>query len=153
MGSGKRARVGRVQHHCGVYARPRSMILPPVTLAHGVPSEPHAVIRVAGDVDMRDADRLLGAVTQAIAGGATHIGIELSLVTFIDCSGLGELVAARNVCAAGDVDMELVAPSAIVRRLLSLTELESALRVSADSAGSDQRTARTHRRGRGAESG
>jgi anti-sigma B factor antagonist len=83
---------------------------------------PCAVVRVGGEVDTRTAHRLHEAVTEA-AGLAPHVVIDLEHVTFVDSSGLGALIVARNTAREGRGSVSLVSPPPVVRRLLGSTRL------------------------------
>ena len=81
-----------------------------------------AVVRAGGEIDTRTAHRLHEAVTEA-AGLASHVVIDLAQVTFVDSSGLGALIAARNTAREGRGSLSLVSPPPVVRRLLGSTRL------------------------------
>ena len=81
-----------------------------------------AVVRVGGEIDTRTAHRLDEAVTQA-SGLAPDVVIDLSQVTFVDSSGLGALIVARNTAREGRGSVSLVSPPPVVRRLLGSTRL------------------------------
>ena len=55
--------------------------------------------------------------------------VDLSAVTFIDASGLSELVAAKRKVAHTDVEIVLVDPSAPCRRILEVTGLDRAFEI------------------------
>jgi anti-sigma B factor antagonist len=81
-----------------------------------------AVVRVGGEIDTRTAHRLHETVTEA-AGLASDVIIDLSQVTFVDSSGLGALIVARNTAREGRGSVSLVSPPPVVRRLLGSTRL------------------------------
>jgi anti-sigma B factor antagonist len=81
-----------------------------------------AVVRVGGEIDTRTAHRLDEAVTEA-AGLASHVVIDLAQVTFVDSSGLGALIVARNTARERRGSVSLVSPPPVVRRLLGSTRL------------------------------
>jgi anti-anti-sigma factor len=73
------------------------------------------ILSVVGDLDMATAPELERSA--AVAG--TELAIELSGVRFIDSSGLRALFQVNQA-----IDhVALVAPSAVVKRLLSLTDM------------------------------
>ena len=49
-------------------------------------------VAVEGDLDMATAPRLEAAVTEALAGGAQQVTIDLGGVSFVDSSGLRVLI-------------------------------------------------------------
>ena len=81
-----------------------------------------AVIRVGGEIDTRTAHRFNEAVTEA-SKLASHVVIDLDQVTFVDSSGLGALIVARNTAREGRRTVSLVSPPPVVRRLLGSTRL------------------------------
>ena len=82
------------------------------------------MITVAGDLDMATAPEL-EAVCAPIDG---RLAIDLSSVRFIDSSGLRALFAVNQ--AADPV--ALLSPSAVVRRLLSLTDMDQVFTIADD---------------------
>lgn len=73
-------------------------------------------VRVSGEVDLRTADLLLGALSPA---GDRRIALDLTEMTFIDSTGLSVLIAARK---AGAV-IVLRNPPPQMQKLLSITGL------------------------------
>ena len=67
--------------------------------------------------------------TALIAEAHSPAVVDLSAVTFIDASGLSELVAARRKVADTDVEIVLVDPSAPCRRILEVTGLDRAFEI------------------------
>jgi anti-anti-sigma factor len=76
---------------------------------------------VRGELDAETAPRLISGLP-ATRGPATHLRLDLSGVTFIDCSGLAALLRALDEArAAGwvvEVDQRVSGP---VRRIIQLT--------------------------------
>jgi anti-sigma B factor antagonist len=81
-----------------------------------------AVVRAGGEIDAHTVHTFHGIVTQA-ASLASHVIIDLDHVTFVDSSGLGGLIAARNSARERGGSLSLVAPPPMVRRLLGATQL------------------------------
>ncbi len=79
------------------------------------------VVTAEGEMDMATAGELRGSVGRAMGAPATVVVIDLSAVTFMDCCGLRELVAARARLRAGGRGLRLRSPSPAVLRLLTLT--------------------------------
>src|SRR3954471_1922840 len=77
---------------------------------------------VSGEIDVRGCDYLRDAVTRALlAGGWTELLVDLSAVSFCDCSGIGALVGARAWAAEHDVGLRVINPQRQVRRVLRLS--------------------------------
>jgi anti-sigma B factor antagonist len=80
-----------------------------------------AAVRVAGEIDLSNAQQISDDVAAALAAGATWIGIDLADVTFMSSSGLSALVAARQACQAAQARLTLKSPSTQTLRILTLT--------------------------------
>ncbi|MFB9741197.1 STAS domain-containing protein [Pseudonocardia sulfidoxydans] len=95
-----------------------------------------AVVAVTGDVDLAGAGRLGAAVGQALEARPAALVVDLSGVTFLDSSGLDQLVEARRACAVAVVALHLVvAGNRAVARPLEVTGLAAVFTV-ADSVDS-----------------
>lgn len=75
---------------------------------------------VAGEIDLRTCPELREALTDASAVEGSEVVIDLTGVTFIDSSGISELLRASN---AGH-RLTLRHPTASVRRLFELAGLD-----------------------------
>lgn len=88
------------------------------------PSPTTARVAVSGEVDLATAqvlrDRLLGVLRDQ---GATMLSVDLAGVTFLDCTGINALIAARTAAARTGRQMRVTQPQPIVRRVLDLTGL------------------------------
>ncbi len=73
-------------------------------------------VSVSGDLDMATAPHLL----ESSAGVDSNLAIDLAGVRFIDSSGLRALFQLNQKAAP----VALVSPSAVVQRLLSLTDMD-----------------------------
>lgn len=71
----------------------------------------------AGDLELRNA------VTQAVNDGAKKLLINLSDVTTIDSSGVGELVSSYTTAKNRSVQLKLVNLPAKVQDVLTVTQL------------------------------
>jgi anti-anti-sigma factor len=62
----------------------------------------------------------------AIEAGVKNIVVDLSQTGFLDCGGIGALIALRNNAQRnhGDISLRVVNPTAPVRRILHLTQLD-----------------------------
>lgn len=67
-----------------------------------------AVVAVTGDVDLAGAGRLGTAVGQALDARPAALVVDMSAVTFLDSSGLDQLVEARRAAAVAVVPLYLV---------------------------------------------
>ena len=87
-----------------------------------------AVVRVGGEIDARTVHAFHVAATEA-ANLASHVVIDLAQVTFVDSSGLGGLIAARNSARESGGSVSLSSPPPVVRKLLGSTRLQDVFAV------------------------
>jgi anti-anti-sigma factor len=79
------------------------------------------VVALSGELDIVSADFLTDALVEAVA---PTVVVDLSGLTFMDCRGIGALVAARNSIAASQLaQLVVMGPSDIVRKALHLVGL------------------------------
>lgn len=90
-------------------------------LATGSQPADHVVVVAQGDIDLCTAGHLREQLGCAMGGRSTVVVLDTSAVTFIDCCGLRELVAARVRLVAGGRRLLLRSPSPAVLRLLAWT--------------------------------
>jgi len=83
------------------------------------------VIRLAGELDMTSADHARLVVDKVLDTEPKHIVFETSALEFMDSSGIALLLSVAQRVP----DVQLRAPSPIVRRLIELTGLEETLRI------------------------
>jgi anti-anti-sigma factor len=79
-----------------------------------------SIITVTGDIDLGTAEDLLVQLTALIGSARREIGLDLSGVTFIDCTGLRTLIAVDAQVRANGATTRLTAISPTVARLLEL---------------------------------
>ncbi|NEA72728.1 STAS domain-containing protein [Streptomyces sp. SID13588] len=79
------------------------------------------LITVAGDIDLDSVPLLRAALEQCLLDGIRTIEVDLSAVTFCDCTGLNVFLTALQCTAAAGGTLRLHHPSAPVARLLALT--------------------------------
>ncbi|MEV6210736.1 STAS domain-containing protein [Kitasatospora sp. NPDC051914] len=100
----------------------------PTSGAAAVPPPPSpdggvTVVTARGEIDIETADALRARLEAALSRHA-HVAVDLSGVTFIDCSGLRALTAAHRLARRTGRRLTLRAPSRPVVRLLALTRLD-----------------------------
>ena len=83
------------------------------------------VITVRGEVDMATAPQLRDALNQVIEAGSQRIVLDCRALEFLDSSGIGVLVAARNRLG-DDGEIVLDSPPAHVRKVLEITGVDFA---------------------------
>jgi anti-sigma B factor antagonist len=85
-----------------------------------------AVLRVIGEVEVYTAPELRERVIQLLAGGAIHLIADLRDVDFLDSTGLGALVGSLRRVRTYDGSLLLVASSARIREIFTITGLINA---------------------------
>lgn len=84
-----------------------------------------AVIALSGEIDVANSDRIPQQVRSALAAAPAAVVLHMAGVTFIDSTGIGGLIGARNSCLAEGVPLRLANCSDTVQRMLKLTGLDS----------------------------
>ncbi|MFJ8487892.1 STAS domain-containing protein [Streptomyces sp. NPDC094038] len=84
------------------------------------------VVTLHGDLDLLAVPALAAALDDLTSGAEPDLVLDLSPVSFIDCSGLGLLCRARNRVRHRTGRLRLVAPDDDVPRLLRHTGLADA---------------------------
>jgi anti-anti-sigma factor len=83
-----------------------------------------ATVRLAGDIDIEGAPDIVIFATAALnRGGVRSLVIDLSAVTFMDSTGVGALVRARNLCDSHGAELHLHGVGPRVHKVLELTGL------------------------------
>ncbi len=86
----------------------------------------HAIVAVAGDVDIATVTRLRERLFELAASGRTLV-VDLDQVSFIDSSGLAALVGAARRAAAHGASLQVVCARPRTRQLFRLTGLDGQL--------------------------
>ena len=81
----------------------------------------YEVVSVTGEIDADTERALRDVLTSVLARGVLRVVVDLAGVAFLASSGIGVLMAARRVLAAGDGSMALASPCGEVAQILSLT--------------------------------
>ena len=84
------------------------------------------------DLQGRPVEDLREALVALLEAGEKNIILDLSVVTFIDSAGLGELVACRKRTLERGGDIKLLQPAAKVRQLLVMTLLTQIFEIHED---------------------
>lgn len=85
------------------------------------------VVRLAGELDLYNADEVRAALTRALDGAPDRIVVDMSQVEFIDSTALGILIEARS--RLGRTRIALAAPQIETRRALQVSGLDRHLAV------------------------
>lgn len=106
-------------------------------------------LAAAGEVDM-GAVVALGSAIQDTLNPPGHVDVVVGLarVTFLDCAGIGALVAGRNTAVSRGCGYLVINPQRQVRRVLELTGVRTALTGRPEPVSEAGRTVRSQRSGR-----
>lgn len=91
-------------------------------------AEAHVVVE--GEVDVSNAAELRSAIDAALggeAGAVSRITVDLSEVSYMDSTGIGVLVGARNRASEAGVSLAVSNPQRNVARVLSLLGVDKEL--------------------------
>ncbi|HEX7084604.1 MAG TPA: STAS domain-containing protein [Gaiellaceae bacterium] len=86
-----------------------------------------AVVRLAGELDLYNAEEVRAALSTALEDGPERVVVDLSEVEFIDSTALGVLIEARSKLGRGG--LTLAAPQIETRRALQVSGLDRHLPV------------------------
>jgi len=88
-----------------------------------------AVVKLVGELDTSTAAALYEQFAQLSRDGVSHVGLDLSELTFLDSTGISAIVAEHK--RAGDLGGELIifSPPNSIRRLFELTGLTEVLTI------------------------
>jgi anti-sigma B factor antagonist len=88
-----------------------------------------AVVTVAGEVDLTNADGLREALLSALNASALGLVVDMTGTTFLDSAGVTALARASRRAAASDATMRLAVTAQPVLRILSLVGLDRLVEV------------------------
>jgi len=100
-----------------------------------------STVRVTGDIDLAIATELRQRLTLVITAGTGDVDLDLSDVTFLDCSGLGVLLAARQELRDRKHRLMVQNPSKPVLRLFELSGVLDLMMDARQPAGDSSRAA------------
>jgi anti-sigma B factor antagonist len=99
------------------------------------PEGDHAVLSLAGEIDLYTVPRLQAELATALAAAdPPRIVVDMSGVEFCDSTGMNVLLAAHRRAGEQGGDFVLAAPRPAVRKILQVTGLESVFTVHDDLA-------------------
>jgi anti-sigma B factor antagonist len=89
----------------------------------------HAVMSVAGEIDLYTAPKLHSELVTALAGDPLWLVIDMTGVEFCDSTGMNVLLAAHRRARENGGDLQLASPRPAIRKVLQVTGLESVFTV------------------------
>ncbi len=88
------------------------------------------VLRLQGELDVCTRDRLRRAISSALKHCPQLLVVDLSALSFMDCSGLSVLIWAHQRLADQERQLLITGAQPIVQRLIHLTGLDTHLHLS-----------------------
>lgn len=85
--------------------------------------QPGPFLTIRGEIDILTASHLRERLLHIIRWHGAHLTLDLSGVTFIDCTGINVLLAARRRAELEGGSLLVVRASPCVRRVIALTHL------------------------------
>lgn len=92
----------------------------------------HAVVELAGELDMAGAPRLWATLSELSARGVHHTVIDLHRLQFIDSTGLSVLAMNLKSATAANGSMTLYRPPERIVKLFQITGLTDVFRIVVD---------------------
>ena len=93
------------------------------------PGGSRAVVRIEGEIEVCVADRLQESLLRITRAHGLRLLLDLSAVSFMDCAGLRALELTLRDAELCGWSMHVIAASAMVRKIITLTGAEAALPV------------------------
>jgi anti-anti-sigma factor len=88
-----------------------------------------AVVTVAGEVDITNAEGLRDALLSALNAGAPGLVVDMTATTFLDSAGVTALVRASRRAAASGATVRLAVTAQAVLRVLGIVGLDRLIEV------------------------
>jgi anti-anti-sigma factor len=107
-----------------------------------------AHVQVIGELDIATAAKLVEALNAALSN-ARLVVVDLSRLTFIDCTGLGAIVAVHDRARRSQRTLVLSSVTAQVKRLLDITGTAARFEIASLSVGRDAAEQSDSESGRG----
>lgn len=89
----------------------------------------YPVVTLHGEADISSAPVLRDALTALIGSGAKAVVVDLSEVAFLDSTGLGVLVGARNAAVEAAGALPIVCDDGRILKLFRITGLEQVFEI------------------------
>jgi anti-anti-sigma factor len=96
------------------------MTVPHFLNAHRRDTKNRAMITLTGEIDLHSSSLVRTCLAQCLRDGIRTIDVDLTTVTFCDCSGLNTFLTASILTAAAGGSLRLHYPSPAVSRLFDL---------------------------------
>ncbi|MFI6975263.1 STAS domain-containing protein [Streptomyces phaeochromogenes] len=97
------------------------MRIPPALIVHRHDTDNRTLVSLAGEIDLNSAPLVRASLERCLHDGVRAIDVDVTAVTFCDCSGLNAFLYALLHTAAAGGSLRLVHPSPALERLVTLT--------------------------------
>jgi anti-anti-sigma factor len=88
---------------------------------------PVPTVDVGGELDLESGRCLADVLDCMMRARGSVLDLDLTGVTFIDCAGVGALLASRRVAQLAGGRLRVIAVSPCVRRIMKITGLQQVL--------------------------
>lgn len=88
-----------------------------------------AIVNMQGRLDAAAAPTFKNQIVEAISEGNVRLALHIAHVSFMDSTGLGALVSTLKAARKASGDINIIAPSAQVQKLLRLTAMDRVFKV------------------------
>jgi anti-sigma B factor antagonist len=89
--------------------------------------QPGPVVTISGEIDILSAPQLRERLLSVIGRHGPQLALDLSGVTFIDCTGINALLSVRRRAELEGGSLRVLRASPCVRRVITLTHLDPLL--------------------------
>ncbi|MEU4616383.1 STAS domain-containing protein [Streptomyces umbrinus] len=97
------------------------MRIPPALNVHRHDTDNRTLVTLAGEIDLNSAPLVRASLERCLYDGIRAIDVDVTAVTFCDCSGLNAFLYALLHTSAAGGSLRLVHPSPALERLVTLT--------------------------------
>ncbi len=95
------------------------------------PSPERYIVKVTGEIDISNADKLRSAIDLALEQPTTAVQLDFAQVSYIDSTGIGVLVGAAHHATEHEKAFSIVNVQAPVLRIAQLLGVDSEVGMSA----------------------
>jgi anti-sigma B factor antagonist len=89
----------------------------------------YPVLSVRGEADISSAQQLREGLSDLVDSDATAVVVDLTAVTFLDSTGLGVLVGARNAAVEAGSGLPIACDDGRILKLFRITGLDNVFEI------------------------
>lgn len=94
-------------------------------LVHRHDTKGRALITLVGEIDLASAPLIRDALARCLRDGVRTVAVDLSAVTFCDCTGVNAFLSGSRLFVAAGGSLRLHHPNSALTRLFALTGVTS----------------------------